>query len=93
MTIPDLTKYSVGMLIAASGLVFAIFAMIYSNHYIELGLETFVYGLITHKVDKMYWSLRDVPDAPDKRSLVIAHSIEMAFLIIWLLLAYVTYPA
>lgn len=44
--IPDLTKVHWQLNIALVGVVFSIFALIYSDKYIYYGLFTFVYGVM-----------------------------------------------
>lgn len=57
MNIPDFTKVERQLLISASGLVFSIFALIYREEYVRVGLVTFAYGVIAWFVDTSVWHL------------------------------------
>jgi hypothetical protein len=44
----NLNKFSWPMNVAILGLTFAVFSMIYNDHYIYFGFVTFVFGVLTH---------------------------------------------
>lgn len=66
-------------MIAGAGFTISITAIIYNEKYLELGLLTFIYGLLANLVDKTYWYKHDYP----KESKLI-FSVHFILMLLWI---------
>jgi len=90
MHIPDFTKVERQLLIASSGLTFSIFALIYREEYVSVGLITFAYGVVAWFLDTCIWQLRG--KKPDRLTLGLLFTANFILAGIWIGLVWCVYP-
>lgn len=71
------------ILIAISGIVFALFALIHNEEYVKIGLLTFTYGVIADRANNILWKLYCEP----KNKPELLYVLDSVLLIIWVCLA------
>lgn len=87
----DISKMSWIYVVAIAGTVVSIFSIIYDGTYFLLGAVTFLYGIIAHWIDKVFWEVivkEEKQNSQQHPAIYIIHSILMVAWIIILIIIY-----
>lgn len=89
MQSPDITKLPITITIAIIGATFSVFSLIYNEDYILFGFITFLYGIVSFWIDKLYWDVISSPlkdgEKVNTRNNKKIYYFNSIFMLVWII--------